>query len=322
MHFYWIDIIIVLVIFYHLYDGWVRGSFSLIANLFSFLGSLWLAVRFHQVVGEFLGEKFGLAPAWTSVVGYAGIAIISQLILEEILLIGIRQLPDRLHQSKINQGLGAILSGINGSIIVAFFLLLIMALPLRGSIKNDIAASPLASAMIRISERYGGSVASSVARVAEKAVEFLTVEPGSKQQIPLDIPIRGVTYVTDAMAESQMLELLNSERTNRGLAPLVLDSAIRDVAREKSRDMFVRRYFSHYDPEGKNASDRMDNANVPYTVVGENLAYAPDLASAHNGLMNSEGHRANILEERFRRIGIGVIDGGSYGKMFTQIFAD
>jgi uncharacterized protein YkwD len=161
-----------------------------------------------------------------------------------------------------------------------------------------------------------------VARVAEKAVQFLTVEPGSKQQIPLDIPIRGVTYVTDATAESQMLELLNSERTNRGLAPLVLDSAIRDVAREKSRDMFVRRYFSHYDPEGKNASDRMDNANVPYTVVGENLAYAPDLASAHNGLMNSEGHRANILEERFRRIGIGVIDGGSYGKMFTQIFAD
>jgi len=46
------------------------------------------------------------------------------------------------------------------------------------------------------------------------------------------------------------------------------------------------------------------------------------LSTAHNGLMNSEGHRANILEPEFRKIGIGVIDNGVYGKMFVQVFTD
>jgi uncharacterized protein YkwD len=52
------------------------------------------------------------------------------------------------------------------------------------------------------------------------------------------------------------------------------------------------------------------------------LALAPTLATAHTGLMNSEGHRANILEPKFKRVGIGVIDNGVYGKMFVQVFTD
>ena len=51
-------------------------------------------------------------------------------------------------------------------------------------------------------------------------------------------------------------------------------------------------------------------------------ALAPTVVIAHEGLMNSPGHRANILNPRFRRVGIGVADGGMHGKMFTQNFAD
>ena len=322
MQLYWIDAIIVIVILYHLYEGWIRGSLTLIANLFSFIGSLWLAIRYQRVVGTFLGEKFGITPAWTSVVGYAGVALIAQLVIEEVLLFGINRLPGKLHASKINQILGAFLSAVNGCILVTFFLLLILALPLRGTIKQDINASSIGSALVRIAQRYAGDITASISQVAKKAVTFLTVEPGSKQQIPLDIPTRGIVYTTDSTAESGMVDLVNKERVQKGLAPLTLDPSISTVARGKSRDMFERRYFSHYDPDGKNAADRMDAAKISYTVVGENLAYAPDLASAHDGLMNSPGHRANILEPRFGRIGIGVIDGGIYGKMFTQIFAD
>lgn len=322
MQLYWIDAIIVIVILYHLYEGWIRGSLTLIANLFSFIGSLWLAIRYQHVVGTFLGEKFGITPAWTSVVGYAGVALIAQLVIEEVLLFGINRLPGKLHASKINQVLGALLSAVNGCILITFFLLLILALPLRGTIKQDINASFIGSTLVRIAQRYAGDITASISQAAKKAVTFLTVEPGSKQQIPLDIPTRGIVYTTDSTAESGMVDLVNKERVQKGLAPLTLDPSISTVARGKSRDMFERRYFSHYDPDGKNAADRMDAAKISYTVVGENLAYAPDLTSAHEGLMNSPGHRANILEPRFGRIGIGVIDGGIYGKMFTQIFAD
>ena len=67
---------------------------------------------------------------------------------------------------------------------------------------------------------------------------------------------------------------------------------------------------------------RLLDADVDFILAGENLAFAPSLDLAHDGLMQSQGHRENILAEEFSRIGIGVIDGGSYGKMFVQVFAD
>jgi len=322
MQYYWVDAIIVFVIVYHIYDGWQRGSLSLLSYTASFLASLWLALKFYMQAGAFLAGKFGISPSWANVIGYVAIALLSQVVIEELLSWGMRKLPEKAHVSRVNRWLGAGLSAANGVLIVSFFLLLMLVLPLRGTIKQDIRASVLGSKLVDVAEKYGGAAKSSLEKIANTAVRFLTVEPGSNQQIPLDIPAGGISFVTDAKAESQMITLVNKERTDRGLPALVYDPVITEVARGKSRDMFDRRYFSHYDPDGKNAADRMQAARVSYTLVGENLAYAPDLTSAHTGLMNSEGHRANILEPEFGRIGIGVIDGGAYGKMFTQIFAD
>lgn len=86
--------------------------------------------------------------------------------------------------------------------------------------------------------------------------------------------------------------------------------------------MFERHYFSHVSPEGKDIGDRLQAAGIAYRVSGENLAYAPDVSTAHRGLMNSEGHRRNILDPEFHRVGIGIIDSGTYGCIFTQVFAN
>ncbi|MCL4365722.1 CAP domain-containing protein, partial [Patescibacteria group bacterium] len=119
-----------------------------------------------------------------------------------------------------------------------------------------------------------------------------------------------------------MFELVNKERTGRGLKALVFDQKLQAVARGHSGDMFKKGYFSHYSLEGKTVADRALNASVDFLVIGENLAYAPSVELAHKGLMNSEGHRANILSPDFNKVGIGVLDGGIYGKMFTQVFSD
>ena len=66
----------------------------------------------------------------------------------------------------------------------------------------------------------------------------------------------------------------------------------------------------------------MEKAGIKFGAAGENIAYASTLELAHNGLMRSPGHRANILSDDFKRIGIGVMDGGIYGKMFGQDFLD
>jgi uncharacterized protein YkwD len=84
--------------------------------------------------------------------------------------------------------------------------------------------------------------------------------------------------------------------------------------------MFIRGYFSHYTPEGKDSFDRMRGAGIKFLQAGENLALAQTLSIAHQGLMNSPGHRENILRPMFGRIGIGVYDGGIRGLMISQEF--
>ncbi|KUO52880.1 MAG: hypothetical protein APF76_14740 [Desulfitibacter sp. BRH_c19] len=120
--------------------------------------------------------------------------------------------------------------------------------------------------------------------------------------------------------EQKMLNLVNQERAKAGLAPLKVHSELVKLARLKSQDMISNKYFSHQSPRYGSPFDMMKSAGVSYTRAGENLAGAPTVESAHTNLMNSPGHRANILNKDFTHIGIGIIDGGQYGKMFTQMF--
>jgi len=318
----WVDIIIVLVMAYQVYAGWERGFTLLLANLGSFLISLWLSIHYHAAVGNFFVAKFGFASQWKDVLGYIVVAFITQSIVEGALIYAMRWIPKKIETSKINHYLGAVVSFFNSGIILSFFLLLVLALPFRGTVKQDVGASAIARFLVVASERYGGSLESSLEDVARSAVKFLTVEPGSKERIILDIPSTSVSLSVDSVSETQMVALINAVRATLGVSSLRVDASISEVARDKSRDMFERRYFSHEDLDGRNASDRMTTAHVAFTFVGENIAYAPNVHVAHEGLMNSSGHRANIVESRFHRIGVGVIDGGIYGKMFTEIFAD
>ena len=126
----------------------------------------------------------------------------------------------------------------------------------------------------------------------------------------------------DSQAEGTMLTLVNIERQKNNLRPLESDSALKELARDYARDMFARGYFSHYNPEGQSPFDRMKNRNILFFSAGENLALAPNVVLAHQGLINSPGHRANILSPDFGTVGIGAIDGGIYGMLFVQEFTN
>jgi uncharacterized protein YkwD len=119
-----------------------------------------------------------------------------------------------------------------------------------------------------------------------------------------------------------MLELVNGERARAGLQALVADERLRQVARAHSLEMFQLDYFSHTSPTAGSPFDRMHAAGIQFLVAGENLAYAPNVEIAHQGLMNSPGHRANILRPEFGRVGIGVLRSPAQGSMFTQDFTN
>jgi len=121
--------------------------------------------------------------------------------------------------------------------------------------------------------------------------------------------------------EQKMINMVNAVRVSRGLKPLEVDMRLVDSARFKSRDMLKKNYFDHYSPAYGSPSDLIDRMRIPYRVMGENLARVPTVEKAHLGLMNSPGHRANILNHNFKRIGVGIVNGGTDGKLFTQHFA-
>ncbi len=120
--------------------------------------------------------------------------------------------------------------------------------------------------------------------------------------------------------EFKMVKLVNQERLERGLPPLKIDMELVRIARMKSQDMVTNGYFSHYSPTYGSPFNMLKKAGINYLYAGENIAGAPTVETAHNALMNSPGHRKNILNPNYTHIGIGIIEGGPYGKMFTQIF--
>ena len=120
--------------------------------------------------------------------------------------------------------------------------------------------------------------------------------------------------------EQNMINLVNQERDKAGLSPLQTDLTLVKLARLKAQDMISKGYFSHTSPTYGSPFDMMKSYGVKYSYAGENLAGASTVQSAHTNLMNSSGHRANILSTNYTQVGIGVVSGGPYGKMFVQLF--
>ncbi len=120
--------------------------------------------------------------------------------------------------------------------------------------------------------------------------------------------------------EQQMVDLVNSERSKNGLSPLTVDLELARVAEIKSQDMAENNYFSHNSPTYGSPFDMMKDFGIDYLAAGENLAGNSSVEGAHTGLMNSSGHRKNILKPEFTHIGIGIRPSDKYGYLFTQMF--
>ncbi len=139
---------------------------------------------------------------------------------------------------------------------------------------------------------------------------------------PVPVPVSTTSGLPTALTamEKQMVDLVNQERAKQGLKPLEVDMRLVKAARMKSQDMIDKNYTGHISPTYGSPFDMLKSMGITYKVVGENIAGAGTVERAHINLMNSTGHRANILYTPYTKIGIGIIQGGPYGLMITQIF--
>ncbi|WP_289139794.1 CAP domain-containing protein [uncultured Brevibacillus sp.] len=108
----------------------------------------------------------------------------------------------------------------------------------------------------------------------------------------------------------QVADLVNQERAKAGLKPVQLDSALSDVALAKAADMSNNHYFDHNSPTYGSPFDMMKKYGISFMTAGENIAMgqrSPE--EVMNQWMNSEGHRQNIMNPAFTKIGVGYTNG-------------
>lgn len=118
--------------------------------------------------------------------------------------------------------------------------------------------------------------------------------------------------------ELKVVELVNQHRIANGLEPLTLNVELSNVARTKSQDMKDNGYFSHTSPTYGSPFDMLKQFGISYRTAGENIARGQRTPQAVvDGWMNSDGHRANILNPAFTQIGVGYVAEGNY---WTQLF--
>lgn len=122
--------------------------------------------------------------------------------------------------------------------------------------------------------------------------------------------------------EDAVLEWLNQMRAGQHLRPLQVNVVLRTIARAYGQEMFVHGYLSHVSRDGRTLQDRLDGSGLRFNVIGENLAYAPDVRAADQALWQSPPHRRNILYPTYQTVGIAVIDGGSEGVVVVEDFSD
>ncbi len=126
---------------------------------------------------------------------------------------------------------------------------------------------------------------------------------------------------TETSMQSEMLGYMNAERVKANLVPLELDQKLCQGALLKSKDMAVNNYFSHTSPTYGSPFDMMKSLGITYRTAGENIAKNTSVKGAHDAFMNSSGHRANILNAGFNKVGLGFYQDGSY-LYVTQWFSN
>jgi uncharacterized protein YkwD len=311
-----VDVALVLVFLAGVWVGWRQGFLTGTTLLAVLVASLAIAFLGYHVPARWLTAR-GF-DVWAMPLAFLGSFILARVVLGLLARATLSTVPARVHAHGSNRALGVFPGAAQGLVNASVVAALLLVLPLADSLSRTTQSSVRAERMARPVMWVEARLMPIFAPAVQATLGRLSVRPGSNETVALPFRVTHARPRPDL--EARMLELVNAERVAAGLGPLRPDPALVEVARLHSVDMFARGYFSHITPEGRGPFDRMRARNVRFLAAGENLALARSLQLAHDGLMDSPGHRANILRPAFGRLGVGVLDGGVRGLMVTQNF--
>lgn len=268
--------------------------------IFGFL----LAAVLHRYVGQLLASRHITDLAFGSIVAYALLVVFGAIIFYGCLIAFYHVNEDKAlnYYSKFSM-----LNFITVPVIVllgtCMLLLLVSEAPSSISI-SSVSEQINNSWAVRTFSNTVQRAGIDVDTIKKLDTVHLSHTEEAENVVPLDFKSSTISY--DQSLEYKMKDLVNEQRQKNSIAPLDYDIELANVAREHSIDMLKQRYFAHINLSGKTPFDRLHDAGINYAIAGENLAISTSLDSAIKALMASPTHRANILNEKFHKTGIGI----------------
>jgi len=316
-----IDAAIVLLIAAAVLGGYRSGFIATTYGLATWVVSFAAAVVFQVGAGQ-LVEKLGVLPATARPIGFIVVLVLVEGLFSLAGFFALTPVVRAIHRVRsievADRVLGIFPAAARALFVTAIVLAAFVVSPVSSDLKAAVESSRIARELIDQISALQPTLAKLSGQLGETVPLFVT-KLGEDQSETLDLP-NDLQLSPDPVAERQMFDLVNEERTAVGLRALIWDDRLLPVARQHSEEMFRLKYFAHQSPVSGSPFDRLKAAGITYSRAGENLAYAQSVSVAHRGLMQSQGHRENILRPEFTNIAIGVISAGPYGRMFTQMF--
>ncbi len=306
--------------------GWSRGFAREAMDLVGVVAGLLLAFRLGAPLGDELVARFGIAPEAGRIVA----AVVIFLLVGAAAAVGAHFLSKALTLPGLS--LGNRVLGVGIALASGVFLLLLLvslarvaSLPdqVEGVIDDSRVVGAVAAPESVTSRWFhalaGDRVVEAVTNLEREVGERRVVlEEGERASIPAAEP----SELTASFQESRdVYDLVNRARLDAGRDPLAWSPSLAKVARAHAGEMYRRGYFSHRSPVTGSPLDRVLDAGIVIGRVGENLALAATPVAAHQGLMESDGHRRNLLATSWTTVGVGVVD-GPLGLMVVEVFSD
>ena len=315
-----VDAVVLLLLLVAVWTGYRAGFVATTYSLASWIVAAAAAIAFEGSVASVIGSLVPLPHPLATTIAFVGVIFAVEALFALAGNVAVRRLVASIRRGPLDgldRILGIVPSTLRTAFVVAVAILALESLPISSDLKAAVETS-------RAGRLVADQAAARQAQISAFAAQFggsplLVTKLGEEDSEKLALP-DDLTLENDPVAERQLYELVTQERISRGLMPLAWDDRLVPVARAHSAEMFKLKYFGHESPVAGSPFDRLKAARITYTRAGENLAYAQSVAVAHRALMDSPGHRENILRPEFTRIGIGVVSAGAYGRMVTELF--
>lgn len=303
-----------------LLHGYRKGAAAVVLEMSGLVAGLLLALLSYVPAARLLADVFGLPYPLGKPLSFLAVWAAAEIVVPPIFSFLHSRSSTCWSKSSWTKPVGALVAAVEVPVLAMFVLSLLLSFQFPVSVKQKVMLSRSGSALVRSAQ----TVESFGARLTggSDAYESLAFSsPGGSGTAVVLWPSTVETF-PDTLAEEELFARLNERRQSEGLRPLVMDQSLVAVARRHGDDMFVRGYLSSLTPEGRTPDNRATDSGIAFVRLTESLAHAPDVDLVFRGLTANQEFVSAALSSAHARVGVGVMNAGSRGRMFVLEFAD